>query len=168
MNQLTTTDLAYCVRRLPKDVTEMLRAHCLFVGGGFIRETIAGAAPKDIDLFGDDKESLSRIAESLSSMRQGRLHWTDNAITLLSPPRMPLQLITRWCFTEPQSLVASFDFTVCQAVIWFNKDAQTFASACSDSFYSDLAARRLVYTFPMREEEAGGSMMRVRKFLQRG
>ena len=38
----------------------------------------------------------------------------------------------------------------------------------SNGFYPDLAAHRLVYTFPKREEAVGGSILRVRKFLQRG
>jgi hypothetical protein len=39
----------------------------------------------------------------------------------------------------------------------------------SDSrFYSDLAAKRLVYTMPQRNEDAGGSMLRVLKYYQRG
>ena len=36
-----------------------------------------------------------------------------------------------------------------------------------DEFYPDLAARRLVYTAPVRDEEAGGSLLRVRKFIER-
>jgi hypothetical protein len=68
----------------------------------------------------------------------------------------------------PEPLVESFDFTVCQAALWFNKRENQWESMIGDRFYPDLAARRLVYTYPQREEEAGGSMMRVRKFLARG
>ena len=35
-------------------------------------------------------------------------------------------------------------------------------------FYEDLAAKRLRYTSPQRNEDAGGSMLRVLKFYQRG
>ena len=37
-----------------------------------------------------------------------------------------------------------------------------------DDFYSDLAAKRLVYRAPQRNEDAGGSILRVLKFYQRG
>ena len=57
---------------------------------------------------------------------------------------------------------------MCQAVIWFDDSDKIWKSCVSDTFYSDLAAHRLVYTFPKREEAAGGSILRVRKFLQRG
>lgn len=168
MQQLTTTDLNYVVRRLPKDVRETLVEYTVSVAGGFIRETIAGNEPKDIDLFAGSVDLLKSVAANLAAKRNARNHTTDNAITLLAPPRMPLQFITRWTFTEPERLVESFDFTVCQAAIWFDKGTRQFTSMCSDGFYPDLAARRLVYTSPVREEEAGGSMMRVVKFLARG
>ena len=91
METLTDTDLNYCVRRLPKDVRALMQGQRLFMGGGFIRETIAGGEPKDIDFFGGNKESLSLMARLLAEKRQGSVHVTDNAITLLAPPRMPMQ-----------------------------------------------------------------------------
>ena len=51
--------------------------------------------------------------------------------------------------------------------MWYGNDNK-YHSHISDSFYIDLAARRLVYTNPVREEEAGGSFMRVLKFIKRG
>lgn len=77
-----------------------------------------------------------------------------------------MQFIHRWKYDEPTKLLEELDFTVCQAAVWWANDS--WQSLCSTSFYPDLAARRLVYTFPQREEESGGSMMRVRKFLGRG
>ena len=41
-------------------------------------------------------------------------------------------------------------------------------SICHDRFYEDLAAKRLRYTAPVRNEDAGGSLLRVLKFYQRG
>lgn len=166
MSPLTVNDLNFVVRRIPRDIRNLMQGHTLFLGGGFIRETIAGGEVKDIDLFGTSKEVLNELAEKLSTEREGRLHSTDNAITLIAPPRMPVQFITRWCFDRAQPLAESFDFTVCQVVIWH--EAGQWHSLAGPGFYSDLAARRLVYTYPKRDEEAGGSIMRVRKFLKRG
>ena len=39
---------------------------------------------------------------------------------------------------------------------------------CHSNYYQDLSARRLIYTSPERIEEAGGSMLRVLKFYQKG
>jgi hypothetical protein len=165
---LTNQDLQFVVRRIPRDVRDMMIAGPFFIGGGFIRETIAGGDVKDIDIFGPTKGKLIDAADAFSLNRGVKPHETDNAITVLCPPRLPVQFITRWVFEEAAALVASFDFTVCQAAIWFDKTTQTWRSEVGVGFYPDLAARRLVYTLPQREEEAGGSMMRVRKFLARG
>jgi hypothetical protein len=167
--QLNENDLRYVITRLPKDIRQLLTEHSgkLFVGGGFIRATVAGEEPSDIDLFGYDKAVLDSIATILKSRRDGsRLHRTKNAITLITPNRMSVQFITRWTFNSASDLIASFDFTVCQAAVWRSGDG--WASQIGDRFYIDLAARRLVYTSPVREEEVGGSMLRVLKYVRRG
>lgn len=174
MDRLTETDLHFVVRRIPKHVRALLeeRPNWLLLAGGFIRDTIAGIPAKDLDLLGRDKLGLKGSADRLANIYRGDgpakviVHETDNALTVIAPPRMPVQFITRWTFDEAESCMRSFDFTVCQAVIW--RTGLGWASACSEHFYSDLAARRLRYTFPVRQEDAGGSMMRVRKFLARG
>jgi len=169
LTKLSAGDIQLVVSRLPQDVRKMLMEQPLFCGGGFIRETIAGNPIQDIDLFGPNKDMLKIAADYLASKRDGaRVHTTENAITVLSAPRLPIQFITRWLFEEAGSLVQSFDFTVCQAAVWYNRSINRWDSAISQGFYPDLAARRLTYTFPVREEEAGGSMLRVRKLLSRG
>jgi hypothetical protein len=168
MNKLTAQDLQFVVRRIPKDVRQIMTEHQVFLAGGFIRETISGGDVKDIDIFGQSKESLGIIADAFALKREVKPFRTENAITVLCPPRLPVQFITRWVFDSAGPLVESFDFTVCQAAVWFDRSLGLYSSAVSDDFYSDLAARRLVYTFPKRDEEAGGSMMRVKKFLKRG
>lgn len=164
--KLTRDDLIFITARIPRDVRELMVKYGLFLGGGFIRETIAGSPPHDIDLFGPSTALLWTAADELGLTREARVFKTDNAITLIAAPRLPVQFITRWIFLDGSDVLESFDFTVCQAVVWWN--GSSWSSAIAESFYSDLAARRLVYTSPKREEAAGGSMMRVRKFLARG
>ena len=167
MNTLTSQDLRLCVSRIPKDVRELMAKYKLMVGGGFIRSTIAGEKVNDIDLFGTDKQTLELAANHLRFQRNGRLHTTDNAFTVLSSSRIPIQFITKWLYNSAAEVCKDFDFTVCQAVIE-QVEGGGWSSVCSDAFYPDLAAKRLVYTFPQREEAAGGSLLRVRKFLKRG
>lgn len=166
MIQLHPADVGFIVTRLPKDIQELLVKHSLYLGGGFIRDSIAGNKPTDIDLFGPTIELQGALARGLEREREGRLVETDNALTLLSPPRLPVQFITRWLYDQADHVAESFDFTVCQAVVW--NVAGKWRSAASDRFYIDLAARRLFYTSPVREEEPGGSLLRARKFLSRG
>lgn len=171
--QLIKNDIRHVVQRVPKDIREALTRNAgkLYIGGGFIRAVIAGEEPSDIDMFSDDVGRLEVIANDLANSRPGsRLHKTKNAITLLTPDRMPVQFITRWTFDNPKDLVNSFDFTVCQAALWRTgiQVNSEWATSINDRFYIDLAGRNLVYTNPVREEEAGGSMLRVLKYVKRG
>lgn len=167
MHTLRPMDLNFVCSRIPKDIRKLMMENSrLSIAGGFIRSTISGEKPSDIDMFGESKDFLKSVAYQFAVSRKGRVHETENALTILAPPRIPVQFITRWLFQNPESVVASFDFTVCQAAIWY--DSGKWHSAVSEDFYPDLAAHRLVYTFPVREESAGGSMMRVKKFLMRG
>jgi len=163
---LHPNDLQFVVARIPKDIRKMMMSHQIYLGGGFIRETIAGSKPNDIDLFGATTDVLDLAAQVLCGEREGRIVRTENATTVISGTRMPVQFIRRWLFNVPGEVIDSFDFTVCQAVIW-HAGGQWF-STIGDDFYRDLAARRLVYTHPQRNEDAGGSLLRVRKFIARG
>lgn len=165
---LTNDDLGFVVARIPKDLRQLMMERSLFIGGGFIREVIAGGDIQDIDVFGEAAD-LFWAADQLVRLRPTtRRHDSRNAITLLDPPRIPTQLITRWEFKTVEETARSFDFTVCSAVIGYDRKNSHFVSATHENFYPDLAARRLVYTFPDRHEDAGGSILRVRKFLARG
>lgn len=184
--ELHKYDLRHVVERLPRDVRDLLSDHPrkLFVAGGFVRAVVAGEKPSDIDIFGGDPEWLENVARGFMARRPGaRLHKSKNALTILSPERMPVQFITRWTFEDDvgdgsrarrksaqEKLADSFDFTVCQAAIWRNgnQSNRPWRSITGPRFYSDLAARRLHYTVPRRIEEAGGSLLRVIKYIQRG
>lgn len=176
MNSLTKTDLHFLVSRLPKDVVAMVKREQLFIAGGFIRSNIAGERATDIDIFGSSIDQLKIAALDLTNSRGlgTRFHQTANAFTVLSSGRIPVQFIHRWTYAsnESERLMDEFDFTIAKAVIWCPvlppDNSLEWQSICHDDFYSDLAAKRLVYTSPQRAEDAGGSMMRVRKFLQRG
>ncbi len=167
--ELLREDLHRIVLHLPSDLIEQIKLEpSIVVAGGFIRDLIIGGRIRDIDVFGATKELLSMVATNLKTGRNGRLHYTDNAITLLSPPRMPIQFITRWLYISSAEILASFDFTVCQALVRWNPSDSKWVGECNERFYSDLASKRLRYTCPMREEEVGGSMLRVIKFVEKG
>lgn len=167
--KLNKDDLRNVVLHIPKDIREQMkrRPAKLFLGGGFIRAVIAGEKISDIDLFGHNKEVLTEIGYKLAMDRGNtKTHITKNAMTVLTENRLPVQFITRWLFSNPEDLAKSFDFTVCQSVVYY-KDGE-WHSITHESFYADLAAKRLRYTYPQREEEAGGSMLRVMKYVKRG
>lgn len=173
MNKLTKEDLLRVVTRMPADVKKQVKERGLYLGGGFIREMVAGEEPRDIDLLGGDQQHLEDCANMLMANRKSdgqrcRSLKTKNAVTVVTPTRKTVQYIFRWLFDSPEKAVESFDFTVCQAVVFYDRESGKWDSHTHPDFYVDLAARRLVYTQPDRNEDAGGSMLRVRKFLHRG
>ena len=182
MDQLTKQDLNFVVSRIPTDVRTLMKSYpSLMIGGGFVRGTVAREKISDIDIFGPDEHTLKLAAQEIALKRKGRIYETKNALTVLAPPRLPLQFIKRWTYNTPSALIESFDYTVCQAAISIAvatpppvpADVEASASVtwyghCSPMFYPDLAARRLNYTCPVRNEDAGGSMLRMRKFIERG
>lgn len=177
MTELARHNLESAVRRIPKDLRRLMAAHAgkLYLGGGFIRAVVAGEPVSDIDLFGPSKRELELMAKELQIARGGpekcRLHTTKNAITVISQGRVTIQFITRWVHQTPEEALASFDFTVCQAMVWMDPKSDLsplWTSACAPEFYTDLASKRLRYTHPVRDEEAGGSLMRALKYQRRG
>jgi len=174
MRKLEQMDLDWIVRRLPQDVSALLwqRGPEMFLAGGFIRAVVANETVNDIDLFSPTKDAARDWSRFLAAKRHlgaSDTYVTDNAITLHGAP--PVQFIHHWTFKDPEDCIQSFDFTIAKAVVWWNRSLGkegAWDSRCDDRFYSDLAAKRLVYTGPKREEAAGGSMLRVLKFYQRG
>jgi hypothetical protein len=167
VTHLTDHDIYWCVRKLPAPIFELLKehGHKLCVAGGFIRSAISNEPVSDVDLFTSSKDLAGAFARSLG---RGATE-TDNAFTVKLPAgQPPAQFIHRWTFDRPQDVVPSFDFTIARAAIWYNHQLRHWESLCDDRFYPDLAAKRLVYCSPLRNEDAGGSMLRVLKFYQRG
>lgn len=168
MAVLNSDDMRHVLAMLPKDIIDLMRKCPILLAGGYLRARIAGETVNDIDLTADTSEACKAYAHVLATDRKGELFRTKNAWTVLSPPRSPVQFIHRWTFTDPDELIASFDFTISKAAVWFDRTAMAWKSVVASTFYEDLAARRLVYTFPQRNEDAGGSLLRVQKFLSRG
>lgn len=173
MRELTWHDLSWSLRRSPAKVLELLKDQPgkVFLGGGFIRACVANEHVNDIDLFTTDKESARAAARFLLELKDGedagrKIHESDNAFTVRGL-RLPVQIIHRWTYTSPEELMQSFDFTIAMAGFWWHPEHDKWVSICDDRFYEDLAAKRLIYTSPKRNEDAGGSMLRVLKFYQR-
>lgn len=170
MKELNMEDMIRVLSSLPKDILDMMMGNPVYLAGGYIRAVVSGEKPHDIDLFGGGVEQLDCFARALFTMRseKDRIHRTDNAITLITKGRMPVQFITRWTYKTPQDIIPDFDFSIAQAAIWYDRGHECWKSAIGDRFYEDLAAKRLTYLAPKRDEDAGGSMLRALKFVKKG
>ncbi len=166
MKKLDSHDLNWAVRRLPKNLTSIMKEEQwkgnIFLGGGYLRAIVAQETVNDIDLFVKSEKDAELLAFKLAKDKND-IFKTDNAYTVKG--KMPIQIIHRWLFEKPEDVSNSFDFTICCAVMFFDGK---FDSFCDERFYTDLASKRLVYRNPIRNEDAGGSMLRVLKYYQRG
>jgi len=167
--KLDQYDLQQALRRLPVELKKLMESdeweNQIFVGGGYLRAVVAGETVNDIDVFVNSKKEAELLAMKLG--KPGDVATTDNAFTVKRSHGVPIQIIHRWVFKMAEDVARSFDFTVCCAVISHN-NADGWDSYCDDRFYTDLASKRLVYRCPERNEDAGGSMIRVLKYYQKG
>lgn len=183
--RLSDQDVSWCVRRLPRLVRDAMMVDSrIACAGGFVRDCIARDPISDVDLFTASKSAAEALAYDLAGVRnlagkpfvpeKGRperkaVYASQYAYTVKAVNHgFPVQIIHRWTFDRPEFVVPSFDFTIARAAIWYDVDAKGWRSLCAPSFYADLAAKRLVYCSPVRNEDAGGSMLRLLKFYQRG
>ncbi len=164
---LDLNDLHWIIRRLPATVRDELKARgpSLILAGGFIRAVIANETVNDVDLFVPSVEVGKSVATVIAEGNQKRIHATQNALTVFGQ-KYTVQIITRWTYQRAADIVPSFDFTVARAAVWW--EDEKWQSLIAGTFYADLAAKRLIYCNPDRNEDAGGSMLRVLKFYQRG
>lgn len=172
MNKLNFQDLRFCVLRIPKNVRTIMQdkqwSNQMFIAGGFIRSVITNEKINDIDIFVSTVEKAELLAYKLCKDKKDIIK-TDNAYTVRGNPC--LQIIHRWVFNNAKDITNSFDFTICAAAIYCDvvgDNKFTYDSFCHQLFYQDLAAKRLTYMQPQRNEDAGGSMLRVLKYYQKG
>jgi hypothetical protein len=163
---LVFDDMHRIITMMPKDIRVLLERENVFLAGGAIRSLIAGEAVSDWDIFGPSTAQLELLGRRLAEDRKGVFHKSKNAFTIIAPPRIPVQFIHRWLYSEAGPLSESFDFTIARAVVW-HADGE-WRSTCDALFYADLAAKRIRYMAPDRNEDAGGSMLRAMKFAHRG
>lgn len=177
MNELTWHDLQFALLQTPKPLLKLMKgpawAGKIFVGGGFLRSIVAREPVNDIDVFTGSKNDAEMLSQILAAETESRVYTTDNAYTVLGT-KPAVQIIHRWTFDTAHNLCQSFDFTCCCAAFWWNEkndgliDESSWASTCDPRFYCDVAAKRLIYRNPTRNEDAGGSMLRVLKYYQKG
>lgn len=168
MRTLDRKDLSWAVKLLPYEVKNLMERYkaSIVLGGGYLRSTIGNEKVNDLDLFTSSPEQSKLFADLLASQVKTKVYQTPNAYSV-KLPNAYVQFIHRWTFPSPESLLDSFDFTIACAAIWVNSSGK-WTSLADDSFYSDLAAKRLNYRSPIRNEDAGGSLLRVLKYYQRG
>lgn len=170
---MPVNDLTRIVRTLPENVRRLLETGTWVLVGGYCRDTIMRETASDIDLM-PLYDLLCPIyaaieaAEKILNVGQPE-YTTTNAHTYASTPGHPrVQLVTRWCYRSLSESLDMLDFTMAQAGVGVDVKHQAWYGFVAETFYQDCATKRLKYTDPQREEEPGGSFLRVLKFAARG
>jgi hypothetical protein len=164
-------DLKFALIRLPLNLKNLMESPewsgRIFVGGGYLRSIVSGEKINDVDVFVNSVQDAEFVALKLANEKKD-IHKTDNAYTIKG--KTIIQIIHRWVFDKAEDISNSFDFTICCAVIFCTREDEKIKwdSYCDDRFYIDLASKRLIYRCPVRNEDAGGSMLRVLKYYQKG
>lgn len=169
--QLPDFLLEKTVENLPKIVKEAMRQFDIYLCGGYIRDMLDNQSPKDIDFFCKNINSAELGAKYLENNNVViRRHDSANAITLDLESGEQVQFITRWLFDGALEHLEMFDFTHVRAAIWYiRQDRYTgWVGICDDRFVPDVTNKRLRYCAPIRDEEAAGCVLRMKKFLERG
>ncbi len=172
MSDLSQLDLDRVVRALPEGVRDTLTSVGKgIVAGGFIRAVLAGEEPNDLDIFGNfDKDQATAFADDCD--HAGGYYYTPTTLSVEVNGRKT-QIVYGHRYGSALEVLAAFDFTVCQAAVWYDIKEFGWRSACATTFYSDLAARRLIYTAPRRPKEthvrgAANSAARLVKYSLKG
>ncbi len=170
--KLNEEDLKRALKLLPESVKDVVMATGAVVAGGFLRCVVNKEHVKDIDIFSKSPEYALDAAKCLNAyttqVGEYKVVTSKNAYSLKNVSGYFVQFIHRWYYPDPESLLNSFDFTIARAAIWYDKTTNQWDSLVDDEFYADVAAKRLSFKFPERQEDPAGSLLRVIKFAKKG
>lgn len=179
MQRMPEADVLRVVDRLPNSVVGSMMAFCadsdgrcgrlqpLFLAGGFIRAVLAGEEPADIDLFTADRIRAEAAAQVSRDAFNAAMFEGERVITVTGgSTRIQMQFVSDPAYTSPEAVINSFDFTVCQAVIWnVGAKGNRWGGMVGDEFYEHLKEKRLVYS---GSGNPVGTVSRVLKYVRRG
>jgi len=174
--ELKKSDVKRIVGRLP-ECLKLLMASPPFIGkvsiaGGFIRSILANQDINDIDVFVSDLEVADKVCNfvmnnfAMNYLGNLRASYSENACTLFHAG-IPIQIITKWLYKTPQEVIDDFDFTICQAAIYYHEN-DGFIGICDNDFYPSLYGKELIFTSPVGEHHPMGSLFRYLKFAKLG
>lgn len=165
--KLDDYDVVWAKTRLPKKVVDRVIKFAkdrkeIVIAGGFLRSMVAKEPVNDIDIFAQNAKVAKHFAQGFDV----KMHETQNAYSFTIDDAK-VQVIKKWVFDSVFNVLRHFDFTIAQAALYYDRVAEEWTGNVSDRFYTDLAARRLIYTDPLDPEPAS-SMLRMLKFTKLG
>jgi len=132
------------------------------LAGGFIRDTLTGADPKDVDLWVRDDVAETAIHKALVQDTE-TFKVSPWATTYLSR-WCPIQVI-KWEFTTLGDLLRHFDFSVCQAAVTYSDN---WIGLTSDEFTTDIINKVIHYNTEQHKFLAASDVWHMTRLLSKG
>lgn len=152
-----------------EDLPESIRPH-VFIAGGAIRDYLSDSDIKDIDLFTTSKQVEDDLIKFFKD--NGELMNENDTLANYTYKKRWFQIIKGKHFATPQDLINSFDFTICQAVVFTHVSVSVEGTkvgdvdfASSPTFFQDTLAKHLrihAISFPL------STLERMQKYIQKG
>lgn len=172
MKKLDSGTVQSVLQTIPEQILEKLIEIEAYIAGGYIRDTIIGWTPSDLDVYAKEghEHDLTAAAEWLAGWASTLPETSPRIITVPTGDAWPdipkVQFITGWP-GSPTKTIGRFDFTCCAVAIYH--DGSRWRGIAEDTFQEDSAALRLVYRRPIRLESLpAASLWRVLRFVRRG
>jgi hypothetical protein len=164
MIELEQEAVAKVVAALPASAVRLLQDNHAnaIVAGGFVRDTLRGAQPSDIDIF--------TTAQIGYNVQLGILR--DIPASIWKPPTfaewrlygiLPIQII----YASQDHVETTFDFTICCARVGYSAARDCWRGDCHEQFQEDLRNRTLRLLGPERIRPRK-TLKRVMRFVREG
>jgi hypothetical protein len=164
----TAEDYKRVFDTIPLIIREQLGTNDIVIAGGFIRDSLLGLSPSDIDIFVKTKDLANQLASDVAYGHQGLgITETSCSFTLINNGLI-IQYVYCRPFTTPESLINEFDFRCC-GVAFSNIGNKTTALVSKvEGFEQDTRDRRLVFRCANYNKGNLGALTRAFKFTAKG
>lgn len=157
--EMDQKDVEQVVAALPPGLTTILKRTGVVVAGGFIRDTLIGIEPSDVDVFASEGNLQAVLQMKVPVwIQKNKLVWETQL-----EPRV-IQLIMVGQNLQLQHLTR-FDYTCCSVAIWWQRNQ--WVGTAHSQFYETLRERRLV-PLCSANLRPGSSMKRLCKLVAKG
>jgi hypothetical protein len=158
------------VAALPTEIRELAISEGpnILIAGGFCRDVMTGAEPKDIDIFSVSSQAMHNAIHNFDWTEHYTARLTANAKSFIHDDDGPdVQFISRVYYADHFEAVKSFDFSICQVGVFYIP-GKGWEGICTVEYMEDLPEFKMRYTAPERDEDPGASLLRMVKFVSRG
>lgn len=161
----------YCYNNFYKHLYNDLKCN-VFIAGGCIRDLLSDMPVKDYDIFCRSIDDVPRVLHCFVNAG-ATITFDTEKFTNLKFKDMTLQIIKSFTYPGYKEVINSFDFTICQAVVFCKREIDDLHEKeifvvdfyCHDKFFEDVLTKSLqVSNLPFPVD----SLRRAFRFNEKG